>query len=312
MYKRIGLAGVIAFGAVHTAHADVLFNYPNFSDPTGLTLVGNTAVVNGSVLRIVPSAGNQAGAAYSTSPVTLGANDTFSSTFTFQFSNGGGVDPADGITFVIAASPSGLGGNGEGLGYQGSSAASVAIEYDTYFNGPSNSEGTNGASPPNNNDFDAASNPSSNHVAIDTGGNLTNTNLTDVYGVSSCNAVGGYPAGTGYNVPGCMSNGDLWTSTVSYDGANLTVTLSDPAEGTTFTALNAVPLNIASLIGSNTAYVGITGGTGAGNQNEDILSLSLSNTAITTPVNPVHEPTSIAVIATGLAGLALLRRKRAS
>ncbi|MGH9639292.1 MAG: lectin-like domain-containing protein, partial [Bryobacteraceae bacterium] len=50
---------------------------------------------------------------------TLGASDTFSTWFQFRFTDSGGIDPADGITFVLAASPTGLGGVGGAIGYQG-------------------------------------------------------------------------------------------------------------------------------------------------------------------------------------------------
>src|SRR5436190_14064511 len=67
--------------------ADVVASYPNFSNLAGLTLVGNaasTTTSDGSVLRLTQSAVRLSGAAYSTSPITLGANDTFSTSFQFR------------------------------------------------------------------------------------------------------------------------------------------------------------------------------------------------------------------------------------
>jgi hypothetical protein len=66
--------------------------------------------------------------------------------------------------------------------------------------------------------------------------------LVNVYGVANCDF------SNGYTQPGCMANGDLWTANISYDGAHLTVTLSDPREGTAFTALNNYAINLASIL----------------------------------------------------------------
>ena len=245
-----------------------LFSYSAFASTTGLTLVGNaatTSTTDGTVLRLTPATSGQSGAAYSTTPVTLGNNATFSTQFQFRFTNPGGWDPADGITFVLGTSTTGLGAGGVGMGYQGVSGKSVAIEFDTFNNtgyGLGNNDGN-----------------SSNHVSIDTNGNLTNTDLTNVYGNGSCGFTNGNPAQNSYTVAGCMSNGHLWTANISYDGSNLTVTLTDPAEGSSFTAINAYPINLASTLGQNTAYVGFTAGTGSGWENHDIVNWTFANTA---------------------------------
>ncbi len=128
---------LIASATSAPAWAGVVVNYPDFSSTAGITLVNNAATANtadGKVLRVVPAASSQSGAAYSTTPVKLGGGDTFSTVFQFRFTNAGGIDPADGITFVLAAAPGSLGSLGGGLGYQGV-GNSVAVEFDTYNNG---------------------------------------------------------------------------------------------------------------------------------------------------------------------------------
>ena len=251
-----------------TATTGTLFSYNGFASTSGLTLVGNaatTSTTDGTVLRLTPATGSQSGAAYSTTPVTLGNNASFSTQFQFRFSSPGGQDPADGITFVLGTSTIGLGGSGVGMGYQGVSGKSVAIEFDTFNNtgyGLGNDDGN-----------------SSNHVSIDTNGNLTNTDVTNVYGNGSCGFTNGNPPQNSNTVAGCMSNGHLWTVNISYNGSNLTVTLSDPAEGTSFTAINGYPINLASALGQNTAYVGFTAGTGGGWENHDIVSWTFANTS---------------------------------
>lgn len=293
-------AGVIGAMIAGSAAEAGSFYYPDFSNTSGLSIVGNASTKttsDGTVLRVIPSAGNQGGAAYSTTPVTLGANATFSTQFQFRFTNPGGVDPADGITFVLAANPGGLGTVGYGMGYQGV-ANSVAIEFDTYNNGNPGSLGRFAAEP-----------DSSNHVAVDLNGVLTNSFATNVYGNGSCGFANGSPAQSSYNVPGCMSNGDLWTVTINYDGSNLSVSLLDPAIGTTFQALTNQPLNIASYLGTNTAYVGFTGSSGAGYENEDIASWRFADTATLPPVDgAVPELSTWAMFVTGFGLIGAARR----
>ncbi|MGD0771569.1 MAG: BACON domain-containing carbohydrate-binding protein [Candidatus Solibacter sp.] len=249
------------------ATSGALFTYNGFASTAGLSLIGSaatTATADGTVLRLTPATSSQSGAAYSTTPVTLGNNATFSTRFQFRFTNQGGQDPADGITFVVGTSTTGLGGLGVGMGYQGVGGKSVAIEFDTFNNagyGLGNNDGN-----------------SSNHVSIDTNGVLTNTDLTNVYGDASCGFTSGNPAQNSNTVAGCMSNGDLWTANISYDGSLLTVILTDPAEASSFSAINSYAINLASLLGQNTAYVGFTSGTGGGWENHDIVNWTFANT----------------------------------
>lgn len=271
-----------------------LVTYNDFSSTAGLTLVGSagtTLTGDGTVLRVTPASGGQSGAAYSTSAITLGSNATFSTTFQFRFTNPGGWDPADGITFVLAASPTGLGGAGVGIGYAGV-PNSVAIEFDTYNNagyGLGNDDGN-----------------SSNHVSVDTNGNLSNMAIANVYGNGSCGFNPGSPTQNPYTAAGCMSNGNLWTVSIGYDGTNLTASMFDPSEGSTFTAINNLPIDISSILGTNQAYVGFTSGTGAGWENHDIKDWQFANT---TQLVEVPEPFSIALLSLGLAGLGFARRK---
>jgi len=286
--------------AVGSASANVV-TFGDFSSTAGLTLIGGAATAStsdGAVLRVTPAVGSDSGAAYSTSPITLGSHDTFSTTFKFRFTNPGGIDPADGITFVLAANPSGLGGVGVGMGYSGV-PNSVAIEFDTYNNagyGLGNDDGN-----------------SSNHVSIDTGGSLTNANLVNVYGNGSCGFPGGSPAQNNYATPGCMSNGDVWTATVGYDGSKLSFTLQDGSSAPDV-IYTGVALDIAAQLGTDQAYVGFTAGTGAGWENHDILSWSFANTTELSPppVSGVPEPRQAPTMLLGgalLAGLAWARRR---
>lgn len=301
MFRMAVYGSSALLGLAVAANAEE-FTYNGFGDTSGLTFVGNAATAvtgDGTVLRVTPAAGGQSGAAYSTSAFTLGANDTFSTQFQFRFTNPGGWDPADGITFVLAASPTGLGSGGVGMGYQGV-PNSVAIEFDTYNNagyGLGDNDGN-----------------SSNHVSIDTDGDLTNTALTNVYGNGSCGFTGGTPAQNPNTADGCMSNGHLWTVNMSYDGTNLTVKLRDAAEGSEFVAINNYAINIASYLGTDNAYVGFTSGTGAGWENHDIVNWAFANTAeLPPPSSSTPEPGSLLLLSAGglmLAGSMAWRRLR--
>jgi hypothetical protein len=279
---RLSLAVALTAVLVPAAlHADTVF-YNGFSNTTGLTLVGNTTTTttgDGTVLRVVPSNFSQAGAAYYTSGFTLGTSATFSTQFQFRLTNPGGIDPADGITFVLAASPNGLGGAGGGIGYQGV-GHSVAIEFDTYNNG-------------------GGDNNSDNEVGVDTNGNLNSIIQVNPYGVMTCGFGGGH---------GCLSNGDVWTALITYDGSVLNVSAVDGA-GSPIPLITNYAIDIGSVLGTNTAYVGFTGATGSGYENEDILNWELSDSS-TLPPTTVPEPSTLLLMGNGLLGVAYAARKK--
>jgi hypothetical protein len=231
------------------AHAGIVLSYPTFTGAcaSSLTCFGNTAE-SATVLRLTPAAVGKVGTAYSTTPITLGAGAKFSTTFRFQITAAGGLNPADGFTFVLAANPTGLGiptsAGGGGLGYVGV-PNSFAVEFDTYNN--------------------LLPDLTSNHVAIDVNGALSNIAATNPYGVAPCDFF------TGYTQVGCMANGDVWTVVVNYDGTRLDVAVQD---GTNLPqmVISALPINIAAVLGTNTVFAGFTGATGDGYETQDILS----------------------------------------
>lgn len=119
---------LVTFMATPTVKAD--FNYLDFLDMTGLTLVGSAAQ-SGDRIRLTPSLIGQIGAVYTEDQILLGSG--FDTTFTYEINPAAGG--ADGMVFIIQnESPTALYSNGGPLGYDGMTN-SLALEIDTYVNG---------------------------------------------------------------------------------------------------------------------------------------------------------------------------------
>jgi hypothetical protein len=274
------LLHVAAFASACCAASSqaAVITYGDFSSTAGLTVVGSAATVNtadGAVMRLTPDQTGRNGAFYSTNSLQLGANATFSTTFQFRMTHAGGT-PADGLAFVLAASPTGLGSAGQGMGYQGVNN-SFAIEFDTYDNGY----------------YDGYSN---NHVAVSANGTFVTSTPVSPYGQTYCFS----------NTAGCMSNGNVWNVTVGYDGSKLSVDLVDSVLGTTFSALHDYQVDIASILGTNQAYAGFTAATGALSENHDILNWRFADTAQLP--SDVPEPATAWIVGLGLAAMAARKR----
>jgi hypothetical protein len=136
---------------------------------------------------------------------------------------------ANGITFAIQnVGPTALGASGSGLGYSGI-GTSVAIKFDMYTN-------------------------------VGQGQNSTGLYLNGAQPTTPAIDL----TGTGIN----LHSGDYIDAHVTYDGTDLTLTLSDEVTLATWSYSWAV--NIPAAVGGNTAYVGFTGGTGASTSSQKI------------------------------------------
>ncbi len=105
-------------------------NFANFSNISKFKLNGTTSQ-SGTVLRLTSAVGNQAGSAFYTTPVPVGADTSFSTHFQYKIHSGNG---ADGLVFMLQNSGAGinaLGAPGGGLGYSGI-APSLAVVVRTY------------------------------------------------------------------------------------------------------------------------------------------------------------------------------------
>jgi len=208
----------------------------------GLQLNGHTRL-NGTRLQLTDTTStSQAASAFWTTPVNV---QSFTNTFTFQLTS----PNADGFTFTIQnAGVTALGSPGGGLGYgkfataTAAIAKSVAVKFDLYSN---SGEGTNS---------------------------------TGLYTNGSSPTVPATTLGGGVN----LHSGDIFQVQMSYDGATLTMTITDttvPANSFT----TSFPINIPATVGGNTAFVGFTGATGGQTATQEILTWTYNATPNTTP-----------------------------
>lgn len=258
---RFSLLG-LAF--VASAGATTL-TYDDFSSVAGLQL-NNDAGRVGNVLRLTPATTSQRGSAFSTSAITLASNVSFSTYFQFRITNSGGTADgdgvgADGIVFVLQTVSNTAGGSGGGIGYSGL-ANSVGVEFDTYNNLPQFGD------------------PDGNHVGIDLAGSVLSvkTQLE----------------------PTRFNNGQIWNAWIDFNGAtNLLEARWSLSAARPAAAQLSDTVNLASVLGSSTAFAGFTAGTGGGFGDQDILRWEFRDTF--SPIDDsIPEPATFGLLAAGL------------
>src|SRR5262249_55536099 len=209
---------------------------PGFTDHSDMSSNGS-AQFTADVLRLNNNFG-QAGSAFTLQRAGVRG---FTTSFQVRLHEGTQPNPADGLAFVIQAnSPTALGGAGGALGYQGI-PNSVAVKFDVF-----NNEGE-----------------TDNSTGLFFGG--------DFPGLP--HSAGEFSVALSPNIVNLRSD-SIKTITLTYDGTTLTETIHDPTPGqlnngdftTTFT------VDIAAVIGADTAFVGFTGGTGGLFSLQDVLN----------------------------------------
>jgi hypothetical protein len=204
----------------------------------GAMALNGSAILSGTRLRLTDGGGSEAAAAWYNSPVNI---QQFTTSFSFQVAPGSNPT-ADGFTFAIQGNnTAAIGPPGGALGYANGaggalSQKSVAIKFDLYDNA---GEGVNS-------------------TGLYTNGAVPSTPFVNL-------------TGSGID----LHSGDVMNVQISYDGINLTMTLSDATANATFT--QAWPVNISSAVGGNTAFVGFTAGTGGLTAVQDILNWTLTS-----------------------------------
>ena len=219
-------------------------SFPDFSDPSPLTLNGaaSTVFFNGKdVLRLTRTQGfgGSFGSAFLTSAVLLPSNGSFDTFFEFQISNPSGISDADGpgadgIWFVLQP--------------KGPTAfdliPSLAIEFDTFFN--------------------PSSDPNGNHVGINLNGNLTSVATA--------------------TVPTRLNDGAIWYAWVEYDGSTdqLEVRLSNSTTRPA-AALLSYSLDLIATLGTSTVFAGFFSVNGGAHGDHDIRSWTFNSPTTVIP-----------------------------
>jgi hypothetical protein len=231
---------------------------PGFAGAGGLLSVNGSAEITGSVLRLTNGMEGEAGSAFSTAQQDV---TKFTTDFEFSLSSPDG----DGFTFTLQGnSATALGPTGGGLGYgpdtvggSGGIAKSVALKFDLFDN--------HGEGPDSTGLFTNGASPTTGSVSPTTGA----TDLT----------------GAGINLHG----GDVFDVAMAYDNTvipkTLTVAITDTA--TSALATEKYTVDIPTLVGGNTAFVGFTGATGALTATQDILNWRYRSGLIT-PLAPTN------------------------
>ena len=214
-------------------------------DFTTLSLVGyptNPVATATPTTLTMTSGTGQTSAAWL--PVVQRVGSGFTTQFTFQITPGATDTIADGFAFVIQNGPAGtsaLGTTGMGgyLGYQGL-PTSLAIEFDTYQDG-----------------WD----PNGNHVAIQSNGT----------GLNSADHTTLAPLAINAGIATTLSDGNVHTVIVNYDGSTLTVSLDG-------TQVLSVPVDLSALLTLNAgrAVIGFTAATGSDNEVTQISGWSFA------------------------------------
>jgi hypothetical protein len=229
----------------------------------GLAFNGTTAL-NGTRLRLTNGAANQAGTAWYSTPVNV---QTFTSDFTFQLTS----PVADGMTFTIQnTGTTAIGPSGGGLGY-----------------GPDNVSGASAST----------NTPIAKSVAV----------KFDIYSNDGegTNSTGLYTNGASPSMPATtigggasLLSGDILKAHVTYDGTTLTLTITDTTN-TADTFTTSWPVNIPSIVGGNTAYVGFTAGTGGSTATQEIITWTYNNTVAPSKTPVVYATTSLTAVSSG-------------
>jgi hypothetical protein len=213
------------------------------NQPTGFTagsvVLNGPATIAGSALQLTGNTQQEATSAYFPTLLDISA---FATDFDFQILNGG----TDGFTFVIQdQSITAVGSPGGGLGYGvqpngtlGSIGNSVAIKFDTHNNLGEGNDSTGV--------YQNGASPTIPSI------NLSSSRIQ-------------------------LNSGDVIHAHIVYTGTVLTWTLSDVTNPSNSSVTNSTTINIPSIIGSNSAFVGFTGGTGGATAIQNILDWTFTN-----------------------------------
>jgi hypothetical protein len=242
------------------------FAYADFTESTDLILRGSAATntpINGDGKQVIRLTDInepqefQSGTALLRQllvPLNENVDVSFSTYFSFQITNSGGLMDDDGaggegLAFIIAPLES-VGDQGAGMGY-GGIAPSLIVEFDT-FGGLDNT-------------FD----PDGNHVGINLNGNVE-SEVTQ-------------------GIEPRLNNGEVWHAWIDYDDpTNRLEVRVDNAPIQPISPTLVYTTELSSVFGQNRVSFGFSSGTGSGYGNHDILSWTLDYQHIMTSSQAEH------------------------
>jgi hypothetical protein len=241
---------------IQTSTGSTPVNFAAGFSAGGMQFNGHTKL-NGSRLQLTDTSSTyQSASAFFATPVSV---TSFTNDFTFQLTS----PNADGMTFTIQNSaPTLVGFPGGGLGYGAPAQGATPLGI-----------------------------PQSVAVKFD---------LYDNDG-EGINSTGLYINGNAPTIPATtlggnvdLHSGDIFHVVMTYDGTTLKMTITDTAN-TAQTFTTSWPINIASTVGGNTAYVGFTGATGEQSVTQEILNWTYSTSATTPPAKTpvVYQATAL-------------------
>lgn len=219
--------------------------------PTGIAPFGSTQSLGPPecVLRLTDGPG--VGGAWSTEKPRL--VNGFDITFQFRIhatGNGG----ADGFAFIIqSVSGNYIGGSGGAIGYQGL-PRSVAIEFDTWLNGPGD-----------------ANDPDDNHISVHTGGMGANS-VDESYSIGRIDATA---------MPFRLDDAVVHTVRVRYVPGTMEIYLDGSATPNLTVSVNFSNIDGAGgsiLDADGRAWIGFTAATGWAWETHDIVSWEVTTT----------------------------------
>jgi hypothetical protein len=261
---------LLALGSKPAVAATTLI-FSDFSNTTGLVLNGDSAVV-GVDLRLTPSQPNRGGSTFTQDAIDLGPDATFSTAFSFRISNGAGFDdPGGGIDGAdgIAFVLQTVNNSVGAVGAGLGYAGiqpSLAIEFDTFRN-------------TNIND------PDGNHMGISENGDPDSVLTAGIAEV--------------------LNDGSVYHAWADYDGATLEVRFASTASRPPSPGMSYA-IDLASLLGTEEAFVGFTASTGNAFNDHDIVSWQFVDA-----FQPIPEPSSALLVGGGLIAISAFQSRRA-
>ena len=222
-----------------------------FPSATGLQLNGVAKVSSSNFLELTDGGTFESASSFWTTPVNIQA---FTTNFTFQLTSA----VAEGFTFTIQnVGSTALGGDGGSLGY-----------------GPNPNTGTTGGI--------------GNSVAIKFDIFSNNGEGTDSTGMYINGVSPTTPAVDLTSSGIVLSSGDTIAAQLVYNGTTLTLNLTDTVTNKTFG--QAFTVDIPSMVGADTAYVGFTGGTGGSTAIQNIKTWTYTPGTTHVAADPIFNP----------------------